>query len=334
MPAIKRLTASCLVLAWLLGYPLAASAAQPAPPDQVVWSVDAKVKRLFNSHTSYEFGNPYPPRQAPLSRLEFGLNSWWGGLEVSRWTPRWSVRLEALTNLARGVDGILADSDWDDETRPTVRDIYSESNLRLKPSYDVRASLDVSVASWLGLPRGLDLRPVGGVRWQRFDLLAFDGTQWEYGAEGDTQVTPLPGNVIRFRQTYWHYFLGLRAGWRPLPRRHPGFQITGQVDWAYVKGDNKDHHLLRAGTRITQESTSGHAWHAALGVEAPLGCGFFLGIQADYLYLTTTGSHHLEGLRLGYRHDLGQRGAGLVPAGQHHGHPALQLLTRATPRGA
>jgi len=259
----------------------------------VAWSVAANVKRLFNSHTSYEFGNPYPPKQSPLSRLEFDLDSWWGGLEVSRWTPRWSISLVALTNLTSGVDGIQADSDWDDEARPGVRDIYSESNLRLKPSYDVRASLDVSLASWLGLPTGLDLRPVGGVRWQRFDLVSFDGTQWETEPDGGTQVTPLPGDNIRFKQTYWQYFIGLRAAWQPLPRKHPGFRVTGQVDWAYVKGDNKDHHLLREGTRITEESTSGHAWHAALGLEAPLWPNLFLGLHAEYLNLKTTGSHRL-----------------------------------------
>ncbi|MBU4564690.1 MAG: omptin family outer membrane protease [Desulfarculus sp.] len=299
MGVINRSWALCLVLAFLLASPAAAqtagqSAAGQAPAkSQAVWSVEAKVKRLFDSHTSYEFANPYPPHQSPLSRLEFGLNSWWGGLEVSRWTPLWSVSLEAMRNLTSGVDGILADSDWSDEQATRMRDIYSESNLRLKPSYDVRASLDVSVAPWLGLPKGLDLRPVGGVRWQRFDLMAFDGTQWEIEPDGSVHTTPLPGDAIHFKQTYWHYFFGLRGQWQPLLRQHPGFTVSGQVDYAYVTGFNQDHHLLRAGNRITEESTTGHAWHAALALEAPLGREFFFGLEAEYMTIVTTGSHRL-----------------------------------------
>ena len=275
----KRAWAFCLVLA-CLGFTPTLSLAQQSLAQQsavvsqttgeVVWSVEAKVKRLFDSHTSYEFKNPFPPHQSPLSRLEFGLDSWWGGLGVSRWTPRWSISLEAMRNLIQGVDGVLADSDWTDERNTRIRDIYSESNLRLKPSYDVRASVDVSVAGWLGLPKGLDLRPVGGVRWQRFDLMAFDGTQWDLQSDGSWHTTPLPGDDIHFKQTYWHYFLGLRGQWQPLRHEYPGLKLTGQVDWAWVKGDNQDDHLLREGNRITEESTSGHAWHASLALDAPL----------------------------------------------------------------
>lgn len=300
---IKRSWAICLGLACLLALPAAAqtvgqtavqgAAGQAPATSQAIWSVEARVKRMFDSHTSYEFKNPFPPGQSPLSRLEFGLDSWWAGLEVRRWTPFWSVRLEAMRNLISGVDGILADSDWTDDRNTRMRDIYSESNLRLKPSYDVRASIDVSVAGWLGLPKGLDLRPVGGVRWQRFNLMAFDGTQWELQPDGSVHTTPLPGDDIHFKQTYWHYFLGFRGEWRPLPKEHPGLKLTGQVDWAYVKGFNQDHHLLRAGTRITEENTTGHSWHAALALEAPLGHDFFWGLQGEYMTIETTGSHRM-----------------------------------------
>ena len=173
-----------------------------------------------------------------------------------------------------------------------MRTIYSESNLHLKPSYSVRADVDVSVAGWLGLPRGLDLRPVAGLRWQRFDLLAYDGTQWETWPDG-TAVTPLPGNTIRFKQTYWQYFIGFKAEWLPMPKDHPGLRLNAQLDWAFVKANNQDHHLMRAGNRITEESTRGQAWHAALGLDAPLAYGFTLEIQAEYLNIDTSGSHRL-----------------------------------------
>ena len=60
------------------------------------WEVGLRVKRLFKSHTSYEFGNPFPPGQVPLSRLEFPLDSWWAGVEARRNFPRWSIGLQAL----------------------------------------------------------------------------------------------------------------------------------------------------------------------------------------------------------------------------------------------
>ena len=66
------------------------------------WQVGLRVKRFFKSHTSYEFGNPFPPGQVPLSRLEFPLDSWWAGFEARRSFSRWSVGLEALAQSVPG----------------------------------------------------------------------------------------------------------------------------------------------------------------------------------------------------------------------------------------
>ena len=297
MNAMRNLATVCLVLVCLLALSAAAHAddAQSPSPEAspAVWSAEAKITKLFDSYTSYEFGNPVEPYQAPLSRLEFALNTWWGGVEIKRWTPRWSIGLEALTNIQNGVDGKMADSDWEDGYHPKVRTVYSESNLRLRPSYMVNASADVSVKPWLPLPEGLDLRPTGGIRWQFFDLMAFDGTQWATYPDGSVDTMPLSGDSIHFKQTYWHYFVGLRLDWQPMPQDKPGLRLRAQVDWAYVTGSNTDHHLLRAGTRITEERTGGEAWHASLGLEAPVFDNFFVGIQAEYMTIDTSGSHRL-----------------------------------------
>ncbi len=254
------------------------------------WSLGIKVRRLLDSHTSYEFGNPYPPYQAPLSRLEFPLDSWWGGAEIRASYPRFSLGLEALRSLSSEADGKMSDSDWDDDETPGLRTIYSESQCRIEPSYTIRADADLKVSDWLGFPSRLDLRPVIGFRWQHFRLVTHDGVQYEHG----DSPKPLPGDGIRFYQTYRQYFIGLKsdfdlAGYIPLRR----FNLIMQLDWAYVQGENEDHHLLRVGRRFTFEDTRGQAWHGFLGLKAGLSENLAFGLELDYLWLSTTGSHRL-----------------------------------------
>jgi hypothetical protein len=278
-----------LMLLVLAGFPAIAAAETEKP-----WSAELHVKRYFGSHTSYEFGNPFPPYQAPLSRLEFPLNTWWAGGEFRRSFSRISAGVEVLRNVSRESDGSFQDSDWDDDARPGVKTIYSESQCRMEPSYMVRGDVDLKVADWWGLPAWFDLRPVAGVRWQRFELVSHDGVQ-AYPAPGDNPPPDLlPGDGIRFRQTYWHYFLGIRTAY-DLGRhiRAPRLKLLGQLDWAYVDGDNRDHHLLQEGNRMTYEKTRGHAWHASLGLKAGLTKNINAGVEAEYLRIRTKGSHRL-----------------------------------------
>ncbi|MFH0997220.1 MAG: omptin family outer membrane protease [Pseudomonadota bacterium] len=258
------------------------------------WSADLKLKNHFNSHTSYEFGNPFFPHQAPLSRLEFPLNTLWAGLEVRRNFSRVSIGIEVLRNLSSEAYGSFKDSDWDDEDKPEALSIYSESACRMEPSYDVRGDIDLKISDWIGLPRWLDLRPVTGFRWQRFSLVSHDGVQY-YPASGDT--TPpdaLPGDGIRFEQTYRQYFLGIRSAFDlEKPAMLSRLKLLFQLDWAYVEGDNEDHHLLRSGDRVTYERSSGDAWHASCGLKAGLSQNVNAVLEADYLAIQTTGSHRL-----------------------------------------
>ncbi|HQT26767.1 MAG TPA: omptin family outer membrane protease, partial [Burkholderiales bacterium] len=232
------------------------------------WSVDVRIKNYFRSHTSYEFGNPFPPNQAPLSRLEFPLNTQWIGMEARRSFPRLSAGIEVSTNIRRQVSGANKDSDWEDSD---VLSIYSESGSRMEPSYIVRGDADLEVSDWLGLPDRIDLRPVIGFRWQRFSLVSHDGTQYYPSSGGTVSPDALPGDSIQFEQTYRQYFLGMRAaydlsGILPMHR----LKLYTQLDWAYVEGNNEDRHLLRAGNRLTYEHTIGDAWHALLGLQCGL----------------------------------------------------------------
>jgi len=256
------------------------------------WSIDLKILNYFRSHTSYEFGNPEYPGQVPLSRLEFPMNSWWAGAEARRSIGRFSIGVEILRNISAEADGVFKDSDWTNENDPKTRTIYSESNCRLEPSYNFRAELDMRISDWLKLPTRLDLRPVVGFRWQRLSFVTHDGVQTEYlPATGATTVDVLPGDGIRFEQTYWHYFIGLKTAYdlgRPLNLLR--LKLHGQADWAYVVGSNQDQHLLQ-GYRFTYEKTTGDAWHASIGLKADLTESISAGMAFDYLRIQTRGTH-------------------------------------------
>jgi hypothetical protein len=254
------------------------------------FSVGAKIRYLFKSYTSYEFGDPYFPYQEQLSRLEFPLDTWWAGLDMRLRFRRFSVGLEALTSVKQNAHGEAEDSDW--ESGPDDKTTYSTSQMRVAPSYMVRFDADLEVSDWLGLPGWLKIRPLGGIRYQRFNLVNHDGIQYDLtGASGNTL---LPGEGIRFKQTYWHYFVGLRSTIAlSRPTGIPSLTLNLQADWAYVEGMNEDNHLQRAGRRFTYEDTYGEAWHFSMGLKKELGKGFSMGLDGDYLTLSTTGNHRL-----------------------------------------
>jgi len=258
------------------------------------WSVALQTRYFFSSSTSYEFGNPYPPYQAPLSRLEFPLNTWWAGASLRREFSRFSAGAEALRNITERSDGLMMDSDWDDDDHPDVKTIYSESSCRMEPSYIVRGDVDLKISDWLRLPRWLDLRPTAGIVWQRFSVVAYNGIQ-SYPASGGTQPPdPLPGDLISLEQTYWQFFTGFKAAFdlgRPLSLY--SLKLLTQIDWSYVYGTNEDYHLLRAGKRITNDTTTGDAWHAQVNLKVGITRNFSTNIGLEYLRITTTGTHRL-----------------------------------------
>lgn len=289
--------------------PAAAGAAAEAAPTSAavsedIWYAAPTVKRLFRSHTSYEFGNPLDRRISPLSRLEFPLNSWWGGVRLGARGPKVGFDLELLAALPGQDDvGAMRDSDWEDGDRPKVKTVYSESQTRLRDSLNLDAKAAISLRENLSLPAWLDLRPLIGVRWQRFNFVTHDG--WQQQLEAGLAwgaYQPLPGDGISFQQQYIHAYAGLllsadlaRLGLAHLGLGRPGqgWEVSLQGDLAQVWGQNRDHHLLREGFRITQESTEGWAWHTALCLRAPLWSWGSLALTGDYLFITTTGDHTL-----------------------------------------
>jgi len=299
LPGSSAVTKNMLLLTCLLSC-LSAAAVQAETTASLSpasdWQISVKQKTLLNSHISYEFGNPFPPYQQPLSRLEFPIDSVWAGVEVRKQFSRVSVGAGFLTTLLDQETGRFKDSDWDDDTMPSRLSIYGETSCRLNPSYQVETDIDLQVADLLHLPSGFDLRPVAGFRWQQFSLVAHDGTQYDYITPGlPPDIQPLSGDSIAFEQNWYQYFLGVRFGyeWQHLSWLER-LKLQTQLDWSYVVGSNWDHHLLRAGNRITEEQTDGNGWHASMGVLFGLRPGLDLGIDADYLRLDTSGSHTLR----------------------------------------
>ncbi|MCM0753857.1 omptin family outer membrane protease [Desulfovibrio aminophilus] len=289
-----RAASGVLLLVLLLCAPAAPLGAEPGPaePTATDWSFELKTKVLMDSFTAYEFGMPLPPQYAPLSRLEFEMDSVWAGFSARRRLDRFSLGLEYLSSSLRQEGGHMRDSDWEDPADTGRLTTFSKSECTLRPSFQISADLDMQAADLLGLGPEWDLRPFVGFRLQELSFLAHDGTQWEY--DPPYTVTPLPGHSIAFRQTWRQYFLGLALGydWGPvLGLRH--FKTTGRADVAYVQGDNRDDHLLRP-DRITREETEGYAVHAVLGLTLGLAENLDLGLEGEYLGIETTGVHKLH----------------------------------------
>jgi outer membrane protease len=255
------------------------------------FTLGAKVERLWNSHTSYEFGNPEPPYQAPLSRLEFPLDAWWGGVTLRLNSSRFSGGVEVLTNAFGDTDGRMKDTDWENENNVATETTYGVTRCRLETSYKARADVDMEIGDWLGLPSWFSLRPVGGVRYQHFRLVAHDGVQYDLWQGGPAVY--IPQSAIRFKQTYWQYFIGVRSDIDI--GRYIGvsdLRVAAQFDWAYVEGANEDTHLLRnSGKRFTYEDTFGQAWYASISLKKGLTKNLAVFVELNYLRIDTAGSH-------------------------------------------
>ena len=233
----------------------------------------------------------------PLSRLEFPMNTWWLGGEFRRKFSRFSAGLDLSATVPMGSDLSFKDSDWTEAQYFWIKDIYSEARCRLQPSYMARVDVDLKISDWLRLPGWFDLRPVAGVRWQYLDFLVHDGVQVYPAPWSSDPPEPLSGDIIHFKQTYWHYFLGIKAVYDMEKHiRFPRLKVICQLDGAYVIGKNSDDHLLRGegGSRMTYEKTRGAALHASVGIKVRLIENVTAGFEVDYIRICSAGSHQLQ----------------------------------------
>jgi outer membrane protease len=245
--------------------------------------------KFFNSFTSYEFPNPFPPNQDPLSRLEFPVDQWFLGGAISYAAPSWKLRSEGWVNLNKESNLKMQDSDWDDDFLESQKTIFSESNCRLNRG----TLIDIGCSIATPLEQSIPVRPVIGYRYQYFSFTTHDGFQ----ASLDGAAFDLPGDGIDFRQSFEHFYFGLN--WEQnlasprLSEMLSRARLEVKFDYALVKGKNEDLHLLRTGYHKTADTTRGHCWHLAAGLDFSAADYLRARVFADFKRVLTDGSHRL-----------------------------------------
>ena len=301
------------------------------------WYASVKISRMFNSFTSYQFGDPDPSLPNPESRLEFPLDQWWYGINAGWRLPLISMTAEFLTNIRQNAQPKFQDSDWlqqgtrlyllfpffwvEDWGPSDQKNIFSESDCLLQDwSYLFDISMDLNLTDLVRPHWNFKIGPVVGYRNQQFRFTTHDGLQKYFpetqevveinlldpfgpgirtGIFVDLLPVELSGNGINFDQKFQQYYIGgkfrrsfaprpLLAGWY-MPRL---FEFEAQADWAWVKGQNDDQHLLR-GDRFTLDDTSGGAWHLRFNVSCITPQAFRIGLVGDFTRINTTGSQLL-----------------------------------------
>lgn len=253
------------------------------------------IKKFWNSFTSYQFPNPYPPNQDPLSRLEFPIDQWFATAGVKYIAPHWAIMVKASHNISRHSDMKMQDSDWEDDTRPFQKTIFSESDCTL----DKGLLLDTKVLFDPPIFRTSVIKGVIGYRFQEFHFTTHDGTQLTLNGF----VTPIDGDGIEFTQKFLHVYFGGQFDYRinRIFRRNIPSPIYGTIlaDYAIVDALNEDLHLLRMGERITREDTIGHCWRIGLIGAMNISQRLKVEMEADFKRIITHGDHKLMNAPLG-----------------------------------
>ncbi len=265
------------------------------PPVVPTWTIDYRFRTLCSSATSYQFGTSDPPPAgwAPLSLLKFPLDSTWHGLRAGMEKPNWGVHFEWLMP-QQGIAGNLTDYDWNPpNTNGSFTDLgFADQRWVEGQMLDLEGELKMLECQF-GWGPPVEVWPVVGFRWQRFNIRCYDGVQVKADNVWLDPPYSMAGDIIAFKQQYYMYYVGgqLRTTLNCL-KKLPPVNLTFQGDWGHAAAYNVDHHLVREGDRFTMETTHGDSWHVSLAAEAPISPHFSLGFQADYLEIHTRGKHH------------------------------------------
>jgi hypothetical protein len=270
---------------------------QPAP--LIEWA-DYRMRTMFASHTTYQFGtSPQDPgpQYAPLSKLNWSLDSMWQGLQIGFEKPRWGAHFEWLTPMLHNSFGEMSDYDWSGADRaPALLSVSPQhwtdaQTIEIEGEYKLFDRIfTLPVAFW----------SIAGYRYQRFGMMAYNGVQ--VINDGTMPIPDIPPvgyrwheETVSLNQEYHMGYVGgqLRTTWYVSETR--SVDLTLQGDWAGTSGHNVDHHISGYEAqdihRYTIENTHGDAIHIALIAETPLSQHFSVGLQADHTEIRTTGTH-------------------------------------------
>ena len=242
--------------------------------------VNPGIRKFINSFASYEY--PYAPGNVGKSRLEFPIDNWFGGIQFNQTYNNVSFNAEVWCRLNEGINLKMQDSDWEDGVYPPdQKTAFSESKNRMTGGYWLDINVDWEVPYW-SIVR---LRPVVGVRYQRFHFIAGDGFQWGL-RHSQFPTEPLPGDVFDDSFAFLHFYFGAKScvWFGPL-------LVALQADYAWLKADQDDWHLLRGLFRYT-DNGRGDCWHLLASVSLPVSNSMSLRLEWDFKRLVTTACSH------------------------------------------
>jgi hypothetical protein len=262
------------------------------PPGPLVLTIDYRFRTLCSSATSFEFGTIEPPPVgwAPLSRLDFPINSCWHGFRFGLEKSDSAIHFEWMAPQTT-IQGNLEDFDWAPPNPDgSITDLgFAQERWNDGQMLDFGYEFRI-LERPLGLP--VEVWPTVGFRWQRLNLTAYNLTQVKSDNVWLDPPFTYEGDVITFNQEYSIGYVGAQLRGRLESRILPPIALTLQGDWGYTEAYNTDHHLIREGDMYVMHRTHGSCWHVALTAEA-LFCRerLSMGFQVDHLRIDTQGTH-------------------------------------------
>jgi len=181
----------------------------------------------------------------------------------------------------------MEDTDWGTSGDINYMTNYSRSYCDVRNAFLFRGDVDVNISDWLRLPPEWEVRPTFAFQFQRFALIAHDGSQYNY----DPMTTEgLDGDAIAFRQDWYTYMIGLKGAYTRNLNKNVEIKLKGEAAWGPALGFNRDHHILR-GDRFTYEKTFGTSLYFSTGMDMTVSKTVTLGVGIDYLGIRTSGIH-------------------------------------------
>lgn len=222
----------------------------------------------------------------PLSKLEFPFKVM---TVTAKGTAEYSELMEIGLSYSRNITdpGInMKDSDWTDESNPSLLTIYSESNAALK-GYTVDGNIKFWVYKTINEETGKlqsAFGPGAGYSYQNLSWVASNVDQW-YPPTPDDPHIYVAGPAITYDAEVYSPYVGLFG-----KLNTAGVSLSGNVGWCYVATHEVDNHLLR--DKISTTDGTGQGIKAAVSAKFMLDKSLYLLADANLFSFKVTGTQH------------------------------------------